>query len=74
MYRAKKKAKELIEGNHAKSYSKIKQYAKMVRQANPGTCARLQVERLCMISDPMFKRFFFFLMFKGHEEWFYCWM
>jgi hypothetical protein len=58
MYRAKKKAKEQVEGNRARTYSKLRHYAEMVRSANPGTIASLQVERTVHTSNPVFKRFF----------------
>ena len=62
MYRARKKAREQIEGNHAKTYSKLRQYAHMVLEANPGSIAKLQVERVDLSSNPMFKGFFCVLM------------
>ena len=58
MYKAKKKAKEYIEGNHAKTCSKLRQNTKMVRAANPSFAAKLQVKRIDITSNPIFKRFF----------------
>lgn len=58
MYRAKKKAQEQIKGSHAKTYSKLRKYAAVVRSTNPGTVAKLEVERVNLSNNPIFKRFF----------------
>ena len=49
MYRAKKKAGEQIKGNHGKTYNKLRQYAEMVRVANPRFVAKLEVERINLL-------------------------
>ena len=58
MCRAKKKGKEQIERNHAKTYNKLKQYAKMVMAANPRYVAKLQVKRATLTANLAFKQFF----------------
>ncbi|GFY97450.1 hypothetical protein Acr_11g0017560 [Actinidia rufa] len=46
IYRGKKKALEILEGNHAKSYGKLAQYAVEIRNANPGRLVKLELERI----------------------------
>ncbi|GFY97439.1 hypothetical protein Acr_11g0017450 [Actinidia rufa] len=46
IYRGKKKALEILEGNHAKSYGKLAQYAVEIRKANPGRLVKLELERI----------------------------
>ena len=58
MYRARRKAKEQIEGNHAKTYSKLRHFAELVRVANPCSVDKLEVERINLEANPVFKRFF----------------
>ena len=58
MYHAKKNTQEHIEGNHAKTYSKLSPYAEMVKKANPSSVATLEVERINPDCNPLFKRFF----------------
>lgn len=50
--------KEQHEGNHAESYSKIRKYAELVRQSNPGSMAKLVVDSSIPTNNPRFSRFF----------------
>ncbi|KAL0296061.1 UNVERIFIED_CONTAM: hypothetical protein Sradi_6658200 [Sesamum radiatum] len=61
IYRAKKKALEVIEGNHAISFGKLPYYVKMVSITNEGSVVTLQSEANddeSISATPMFKRFF----------------
>ncbi|XP_042481118.1 uncharacterized protein LOC122061736 [Macadamia integrifolia] len=59
IWRARLLAKEVNEGSHAKSYSKLPRYGEMVRQTNPGSMFNLQfISRTNMADNPVFKRCF----------------
>ncbi|KAK9285521.1 hypothetical protein L1049_024715 [Liquidambar formosana] len=58
LYRARKRAREDIEGNYGESYSKLAMYAEEVRRTNPGSLIKIQCDRLSPERSPTFKRFF----------------
>ncbi|KAF7150533.1 hypothetical protein RHSIM_Rhsim02G0213500 [Rhododendron simsii] len=58
LYRARRKALDEIEGNHAMAYKLLPTYAHEVRRSNPGSLVKINVERLTPTSNPMFQRFF----------------
>ncbi|KAH7847186.1 hypothetical protein Vadar_023010 [Vaccinium darrowii] len=59
IYRGKRKALEAIEGNHAKAYSKLPQYAVEIRKTNPGSLVKLELERIPPnVNLPTFRRMF----------------
>ncbi|GFY97440.1 hypothetical protein Acr_11g0017460 [Actinidia rufa] len=56
IYIGKKQALEILEGNHAKSYGKLAQYAVEIRKANPGSWVKLELERISPnLNLPTFK-------------------
>ncbi|KAF7145405.1 hypothetical protein RHSIM_Rhsim04G0059700 [Rhododendron simsii] len=58
LYRARRKALDEIEGNHAMAYKLLPTYAHEVRKSNPGSLVKINVEKLTPTSNPMFQRFF----------------
>ncbi|KAF7154271.1 hypothetical protein RHSIM_Rhsim01G0131900 [Rhododendron simsii] len=58
LYRAKRKALEVIEGNHSDSYPLLTTYASEVRKSNPGSLVKIQCDRLTETHNPVFKRYF----------------
>lgn len=58
VYRAKKRAMEVIEGNHGQQYWRIKDYCEMIRRENRGSIAVLKVRRTFDDSTPVFQRVF----------------
>ncbi|KAF8398461.1 hypothetical protein HHK36_017389 [Tetracentron sinense] len=61
LYRARRRANEILEGDHGKSYEKITTYAEMVRRTNPGSMVKIQLDRVTINHQPTFKRLFFCL-------------
>ncbi|KAH7865138.1 hypothetical protein Vadar_002763 [Vaccinium darrowii] len=58
LYREKRKALEVIEGNHSHSYPLLTTYASEVRKSNPGSLVKMQCDRMSINHNPVFKRFF----------------
>ncbi|KAI8527005.1 hypothetical protein RHMOL_Rhmol12G0043000 [Rhododendron molle] len=58
LYRAKRKALKVIEGNHSDSYPLLTTYALEVRKSNPGSLVKIQCDRLTETHNPVFKRYF----------------
>ena len=58
IYRAKRKANEIIDGNHVEQYLRLWGYCEMIRRHNPGCTALLKVERPWLESAPLFERMF----------------
>ena len=58
IYRAKRKALGLIMGDHKKQYLRLWDYCEMVRLQNPGSMAKLKVERPSNAPNPLFQRMF----------------
>ncbi|KAH7861366.1 hypothetical protein Vadar_025217 [Vaccinium darrowii] len=58
VYRAKRKALELIEGDHSQQYLRLWDYCEMVRMQNPSSVAKLKVERPWVGHGPIFQRMF----------------
>ncbi|KAF7141601.1 hypothetical protein RHSIM_Rhsim06G0106500 [Rhododendron simsii] len=57
IYRGKRNALEAIEGNHAKAYHKLRQYAVEVIKTNPGSLVKLETEKIpSNVNLPTFKR------------------
>ncbi|GFZ00969.1 hypothetical protein Acr_14g0006040 [Actinidia rufa] len=46
LYRGKKKALEIIEGNRARSYTLLPKYAGEIRKTNPGSFVKLELEKI----------------------------
>ncbi|KAK4431567.1 hypothetical protein Salat_0918800 [Sesamum alatum] len=44
LYLAKRRAMDIIEGNHGESYGKLGRYAEMVRQTNPGSLVKIEYQ------------------------------
>ncbi|XP_057478210.1 uncharacterized protein LOC130765725 [Actinidia eriantha] len=58
VYRAKRKAFEIIQGNHREQYLRLWDYCEMVRRQNPGSTALLKLERPWLAASPIFQRLF----------------
>ncbi|XP_058217368.1 uncharacterized protein LOC131328440 [Rhododendron vialii] len=58
VYRAKRKALELIQGDHRVQYVRLWDYCEIVRIQNPGSTAKLKVDRPLPNEGPVFKRMF----------------
>ena len=58
LYRARKRGKGEDVGSHSNSYKKLAKYAQLVRQTNPGSYVKMQLDRLDITQNPTFKRFF----------------
>ena len=59
LYRGKRNALKSIEGGHTESYRKLPKYAVEVRNTNPGSIVKLELERISPnFNLPTFKRFF----------------
>ena len=64
LYRARKKARERLEGDYVTSYNKLPAYAVMLREWNPGTLVKLAFQNRHydqnnnILQNPIFKRFF----------------
>lgn len=54
VYRAKKKAKIVIEGDHKKQYARLWDYCETVRRYNPNSCLKLMVDRPTIGLEPRF--------------------
>ena len=57
-------------GSHSNSYKKLAKYAQLLRQTNPRSYMKMQLDRLDITQNPTFKRFFvcFEAMRKGFVE------
>lgn len=58
LFRAKKKALEIIDGNHADAYKLLPKYCTMVMNTNLGSIAKIQFEMSIRSQVPSVKRFF----------------
>ena len=58
VYRAKKKAKIVIEGDHKKQYARLWDYCETVRRYNPNSCLKLMVDRPTIGLEPRFQRMY----------------
>ncbi|XP_057475949.1 uncharacterized protein LOC130763949 [Actinidia eriantha] len=58
VYRAKRKALEIIQGNHREQYCRLWDYCEMARRQNPGSIALLKLERPWLAASPIFQRLF----------------
>ena len=57
--RAKRKALEIIEGSHAKSYAKLSSYTMELRNTNPGSLLKIKTDIIPPnFSKPTFRRMF----------------
>ncbi|XP_027127755.2 uncharacterized protein [Coffea arabica] len=68
VYRANKRALEIVQGSHAKSYSKLSKYAELVRQNNPETIVKIHYDRPNLLMEPRFLRMF--ISFKAQKDGF----
>ena len=58
IYRTKRKALEMIQGNHKEQYNMLWDYCEMVRRSNPNSVLLLKVERPSLEILPVFQRLF----------------
>ena len=64
LYRARKKARERLEGDYVTSYNKLPAYTAVLREWNPGTLVKLAFQNRHydqnnnIMQNPIFKRFF----------------
>nr|CAD1827345.1 unnamed protein product [Ananas comosus var. bracteatus] len=58
IYRAKRKAKEVIMGSNREQFMKLWDYCNIIRLRNPGSLAFLHVERPHPVLAPVFQRIF----------------
>ncbi|XP_058217631.1 uncharacterized protein LOC131328749 [Rhododendron vialii] len=58
VYRAKRKALELIQGDHRKQYLRLWDYCEMIRIQNPNSVTKLNVEKPLPGEGPVFQRMF----------------
>ena len=68
VYRAKKRALEILQGLHEKSDSKLPKYAELVRQNNPESIVKVHYDRLSLLIEPRFVRMF--ISFKAQKDGF----
>ena len=70
LYRARNRGKGEDVGSHSNGYKKLAKYAQLVRQTNPRSYMKMQLDRLDITQNPTFKRFFvcFEAMRKGFVE------
>ncbi|KAH7844499.1 hypothetical protein Vadar_028643 [Vaccinium darrowii] len=64
LYRAKKKAREVIDGDMVEQYNRLVDYLETVRVHNPHCCLKVAVDRPSMELPPVFQRL---KVFKGKE-------
>ncbi|XP_059654406.1 uncharacterized protein LOC132301144 [Cornus florida] len=58
VYRAKKKALEIIEGNEEEHHEKIRDYCSLILRSNPGSIVKLQTEPAGVKNERRFMRVF----------------
>lgn len=58
LWRAKQKAKEMVDGNHAESYKMLPKYCLIVMRTNPGSIAKIHFHMSLGATVPSIKRFF----------------
>ncbi|KAH7864939.1 hypothetical protein Vadar_000164 [Vaccinium darrowii] len=58
IYRAKKKAELIVEGDYGEQYFRLWDYCDLIRRENPGSCAKLLVDRTLVDDVPYFQRIF----------------
>ena len=68
VYRANKRALEIVQGSHAKSYSKLSKYAEFFRQNNPETIVKIHYDRPNLLMEPRF--LIMFISFKAQKDGF----
>ncbi|KAF7835621.1 Glycoside hydrolase, family 47 [Senna tora] len=57
-YRAKRKAKEALEGSESEQYSRLWDYAETIKSSNPGSCVKIQCETPEGNGPTLFKRMY----------------
>ena len=57
-YKARRRAKAMIEGDYKEQYSKLRDYANEVRRCNPETTFALATDRTYVNQPPIFKRIY----------------
>ncbi|XP_038680892.1 uncharacterized protein LOC119981819 [Tripterygium wilfordii] len=57
-YRAKQKAREMIEGSAREQYARLRDYCAEIRDKNVGSTCIVQVDRVTVDSPPQFKRIY----------------
>ncbi|KAH7865300.1 hypothetical protein Vadar_004865 [Vaccinium darrowii] len=68
IYRAKKKAQEIVEGKYGDQYKRLYDYREVLRRENPGSCAKIQIDRPWVDRNPIFQRIF--IMFDAQAKGF----
>ncbi|XP_059654316.1 uncharacterized protein LOC132301040 [Cornus florida] len=58
VYRAKRKALEMIEGNEEEQYEKMRDYCSLILRSNPGSIVKLQTEPTGVKNERRFMRVF----------------
>ena len=58
MYRSKRKAKDLIDGDEQLQYGVLRDYAQMINTVDKGSRVTLQTEMADETSQPKFKRIY----------------
>ncbi|KAH7843177.1 hypothetical protein Vadar_013583 [Vaccinium darrowii] len=56
IYRAKRKAQKIVEGKYGDQYKRLYDYCKVLRRENPGSYAKIQVDRPWLDRNPIFQR------------------
>ena len=68
LYRAKSKAKTMIQGEHKQQYWRLRDYCATLMLKNPGLVAIVVTERFPIYQNPIFKRMF--VMFSAQKDGF----
>ncbi|KAH7835968.1 hypothetical protein Vadar_031565 [Vaccinium darrowii] len=68
IYRAKRKAQEIVEEKYGDQYKRLYDYCEVLRRENPGSCAKIQVDRPWVDRNPIFQRIF--IMFDAQVKGF----
>ncbi|KAH7846988.1 hypothetical protein Vadar_020496 [Vaccinium darrowii] len=58
IYRAKRKVEQIVVGDYGEQYFRLWDYCDMIRRENPGSCAKLLVDRPLVDDVPYFQRIF----------------
>lgn len=58
IFRARRSAQELVDGNHSDSYKLLPKYCMMVLRSNPGSIAKIHYDMALGTAVPSIKRFF----------------
>lgn len=72
IYRAKRKAQQMVQGKYGDQYKRLYDYCEVLKRENPGSCAKIQVDRPWVDRNPIFQRIF--IMFDAQAKGFvgYC--